>query len=246
MITSRKLLWFSVLIFGACSSGQDRKPIIEMPRQKIVIDTLPHRIARDIGIESISEDSFHNAFFNQSLNKKHLTQNGNYYIFLRCSDTTFKITWGNDTIRRTYDRPLTFVVVDRLWVKWENQDYIILDYGIGSGVWENIILPLNNKEQAQAFYNGLCFDKDNNLFTIAGRPWSEIGPVYYNDTVLTLKNLKSQQLQFAVEKEKHNTDILLSIDSVRIKDKLLYYEWATPSRYDDNKRVVARRIQVTI
>ncbi|MGN6213438.1 hypothetical protein [Parafilimonas sp.] len=174
----------------------------------------------------------------QDLEKKHVTENGNYYMLTRFSDSTVKITWGNDTVKRIYDTPLDLMFAESLRIKWDNKDYLILDYNTGSGSWLNLEMPLNNKEQVQEFNNGLYFDKAHNLFVTEA----------LSDTVLVVHNLKTGAMQFIIEKDKPcdaaNNDACLG--TVTISNKILCYKWTTPHKYGDKKSSIKKRVRVTI
>ncbi len=223
-MTLPKVLWLFVLTLAACSSGQ---------QSNSSTDTL--HVARQ-------QDTSHYAdlypLVIQDLNKKHVVGNGSYYTLTRFSDSAVKITWGNSTMKRTYNEPLDFMFAERLRVKWDNKDYLILDYNTGSGTWLNLVLPLNNKEPVQEFNNGLCFDKKYNLFVTEE----------FADTVLAVRNLKTRATQFVVEKERpcDAASIDACLDTIGISNKVLYYKWTTPHKYSDKKSSIEKRVRVTI
>src|SRR5439155_23753623 len=161
----------------------------------IVQDTLPY------------EDLYPSVI--QKLNKKHFSENNNYYMLSKYSDSTVKISSGNDTINRTYDEPLDFAFAERLSVKWANKDYLILNYNTGSGAWLNLVMPINNKQQVEEFSNGLCFDNKYNLLV------SEES----EDTILAIRNLKTEASQFVVEKQRpcEASGIDACLDTISIK-----------------------------
>jgi hypothetical protein len=223
-MTFPKVLCLLVLTLSACSSRQQNNSSTDTSQKSKPQDTSHYADLYPLVI--------------QNLDKKHLGENGSYYMLSQFSDSAVKIIWGNDTIKRTYDEPLDFMFAERLRIKWENKDYLILDYNTGSGAWLNVILPLNNKEQVQVFDNGLCFDKKYNLFVTEK----------FDDTVLAVHNLRTQATQFVVEKEKPcdaaTNDACL--DTIGISNKLLYYKWTTPHKYSEKKSSVEKRVRVTI
>jgi hypothetical protein len=223
-MTLHKVLWLLVLAFAACSSGQ---------QNNFSADTLQKTKLRDT---SNYADLF--PLLIQNLNKKNTTENGNYYMLTKFSYSAVKIIWGNGTFKRVYAEPLDFMFAERLRVKWENKDYLILDYNTGTGAWLNLVLPLNNNEYTKAFNNGLCFDKKYNLFVTEE----------FADTILAVHNLKTQLTQFVIEKQKPcdaptNEDCL---DTIGISNKILYYRWTTPHKYSDKKSSVEKHVRVTI
>jgi len=221
-MTLSKVLCFFILISAACSPAQQEKPSADTLQQ--TKDTSKYA------------DLF--PFIETGLNKKNLETNGNYYMLTKVSDSTVKITWGNNTITRLYDETLDFMFAERLRVQWNNKDYLILRYGVGSGAWETVTLPINNKEPAQVFDNGLCFDSEYNL----------LGTEQFGDTVLTIQNLKTGRKQFITEKERPCQSVNNSacIDTISISNKTLYYKWVTPHTAADKKTTIEKRIRLTI
>jgi hypothetical protein len=72
---------------------------------------------------------------------------------------------------------------ERIHEEWNNNDYLILQYGTGTGAWQNLVLPLNKRESVQVFDNALSFDITHNLLAIE----------QFGDTVFTVYNLKTHQ-----------------------------------------------------
>ena len=126
-MTLSKVLWFLILTLAACSSGQRNNLSADSMQKTKPKDTLHYADLYPLVI--------------QNLKKKNITQNGSYYMLTPFSDSAVKITWGNDTIKRVYVEPLDFMFAERLGVKWENKEYLILNYNTGSGAWLNIVLP---------------------------------------------------------------------------------------------------------
>jgi hypothetical protein len=105
-------------------------------------------------------------------------------------------------------------------------------------LWFFVLIPLNNKDQVQEVFNGIYFDKKYNLLITEA----------YEDTVFAIRNLKTQAIQFVIEKERpcdaSTNDICL--DSVSMSNKVLYYRWTTPHKYSDRKSSREKRVRVTI
>jgi hypothetical protein len=223
-MTISKVFWILVLTLVACSSRQQRKLQTDTPQYTKSKGT--------------SHNVDHFPFIQQKLNKKNVTANGNYYMLTQSTDSTVKITWGNDSITRVYDEPLDFMFAERLKVEWNNKDYLILRYGVGSGAWETVAFPMNNIEQVQVFDNGLCFDTKYNL----------LGMEQFEDTVLTVQNLKTGQIQFIIEKQKPCDAASNSacIDTISIRNKVLYYKWITPHKFSDKKNSIEKHVRLTI
>lgn len=223
-MTLPKVLLLLVLTISACSSEHRNKAHADISQQTATKDTSRYADLYPLVI--------------QNLNKKNVTQNGSYYMLTQFSDSTLIITWGNDTIKRVYDKPLDFMFAERLRIEWDNKDYLILRYSVGSMAWMTVAFPINSKEQVQVFDNGLSFDPKNNL--LAREHWQ--------DTVLIVQNLKTHQKQFIIEKEKPCGAIGSSycIDSININNKVLYYKWVTPHKLGDKKKTIDKRIRLTI
>lgn len=223
-MTLSKVLSLLVLTLAACSSGQQSKPHADTSQQTKTNDT--------------SRNSDLYPLVIQDLNKKNVTQNSSYYMLTHFSDSTVKITWGNDSVKRVYDEPLDFMFAERLRIEWDNKDYLILRYSVGSGAWETVAFPINNTEQVQVFDNGLCFDTKNNL----------LATEHWQDTILIVQNLKTHQKQFIIEKEKPCDAVGSSscIDTISINNKILYYKWVTPHKFDNKKKTIDKRILLTI
>ena len=132
-------------------------------------------------------------------------------------------------MKRMYNEDLDLSpAAERLFIKWSNNDYLILEYWTGSGVWTDLVLPMNKKDKVQAFANGLCFDNIYNL----------LGIEQFRDTILLVENLKTKKKQYIIDKE-HICDAPLNsscIDSIAIKNKMLYIKWVVVKNYVDKKK----------
>ena len=173
-----------------------------------------------------------------SLNKKNISVNSNYFLLAKSTDSTVHLIWGNDTIKRTLNEEIDLRTAERLHKVWESNDYLILKYGTGSGVWINIILPLNNQEDVQEFGNGLCFDSIYNL----------LGIQQQGDTILFVQNLKTKERQYIIDKE-HHCDAVLNnscIDTIGIRNKKLYLKWVIPNNFADEKTVYEKTISLKL
>ena len=211
-MTLLRIFCFSFLTLAACSSNEEVDIRVDVVRKSEIIKGY--------------------------LNRKNITKNGCYYMLQQVSDSTIKIIWGNDTLKRIYDEPLAFMFVERLSVKWENKNYVILNYGTGTSAWSNVVLPIDTKQQVQIFTNGIYFDLKSNLLVT-----EEVG-----DTILAVRNLKTLQSQFVIEKGQrcasaNNSDC---IDTVSINDKTLYYKWVTPRNFSDRDSSSNKRMRLRI
>jgi len=173
-----------------------------------------------------------------ALNKKVYSSNKSYYMMIKATDSTVHLFWGNDTLKRMFGEELSlWPAAERLFIKWYNKNYLILEYSTGSETWTDILLPLDKKQKTQEFYNGIYFDKTDNLFVFEG----------YSDTILVVKNLKTKREQFIIDK-KHCCAVYndVCIDSVRIKNNLLYLEWTPDNCSDNNNKTFTKKIKLKI
>ena len=168
------------------------------------------------------------------LGKKDITPKSNFFLLEQSSDSTCKITWGNNTIARSGQEEIDFNLARRLHYQWENTEYLILKGGTGSGAWLNFVLPFSKSEKVKTFNNLLCFDPEDNL----------VASQYFNDTVLVVQNLKTDQKQYIVLKDTpcEAASNLYCIDSIGIKNKELYLKWATANLENDSSRIFEEKI----
>jgi hypothetical protein len=193
---------------------------------------------RQAAIDSSKYIDLH-PWIRDSMNKKKLTPNGNYYLLNLHSDSMFTITWGNNKLQRTYEEPIDLMFLERLSVSWESKDYLVLDYSTGSNAWTNIVLPLNEKQSTQTYANALCFDKEYNLLVTENN----------SDTVLTIHNLKTLNMQYIVEKNSGCTspDKTACLDTaIEIRNKVLYYRWITPEQSAKKQQSIERKVSITL
>ena len=175
----------------------------------------------------------------EALNKKVWSSSKNYYSITKATDSTVHLIWGNGTLKRMYNEDLdSWPAAERLFIKWSNKDYLVLEYWTGSGVWVDLILPMNKKEMVQEFGNALCFDKVYNL----------LGIEHIGDTILSVENLKTRKTQYVIDK-KHKCDGAFNsscMDTVAIKNKILYIKWVVPNNYTDKKKTYDKKIKLQL
>ncbi|RDC64322.1 hypothetical protein [Adhaeribacter pallidiroseus] len=175
----------------------------------------------------------------ERLGKKEFTPQNNFFLLNKASNSTCKITWGNSSGIRSSKEKIDFYLARRLYFQWENSQYLILKGGTGSGVWINLVLPFDKLEKVKTFDNMLCFDAENNL----------VASQYYNDTVLVVQNLKSDQKQYIILEDTPcgAASNLYCIDSVGIRNKELYLKWTTANLAKDSSRIYEeKRFQIKI
>lgn len=165
----------------------------------------------------------------ERLGKKEFTPQKNFFILDKATDSTCRITWGNNMVTRTNTEDIDFYLARRLHYQWENSQYLILKGGTGSGAWINMVLPFKKTEKVKTFENMLCFDAVDNL----------VATQYYNDTILVVQNLKTDQKQYIVLSDTpcEAASNLYCIDSVGLKNKELYLKWATANLANDSSRI---------
>jgi len=175
----------------------------------------------------------------EALNKKVWSSSKNYYTITKATNSTVHLFWGNNTLKRMFNEDLElWPAAERLFVKWSNKDYLILEYWTGSGVWTNLVLPMNKKDKVQAFNNGLCFDNIYNL----------LGIEQFRDTILLVENLKTEKKQYIVDKE-HTCEGVSNnscIDTISIKNKILYIKWVVPDNYNEKKKVYNKKVKLQL
>jgi len=168
----------------------------------------------------------------QSLGKKILGENGCFFQLNQKSDSTVSVSWGNDTLSRTIGYNIAFQFGERIHFQWQNKFYAILQYGTGSGVWANLVLPLNKTDNPIEEYNILCFDTIANLIAV-----EQAG-----DTLFMIENLKTKAKDFVIEKQNPCKAALNNscIDSISFSNRKLYLKWAIPNVFSDDRKIIER------
>ncbi|PIQ22147.1 MAG: hypothetical protein COW65_04850 [Cytophagales bacterium CG18_big_fil_WC_8_21_14_2_50_42_9] len=182
-------------------------------------------------IKNITSDSSLSYYpeLQERLGKKDITPLKNFFLLNKASDSTCRITWGNNRVTRSGNEEIDIYLARRLHYQWENSQYLILKGGTGSGAWINMVLPFDKSDKVKTFENILCFDAEDNL----------VASQYYNDTILVVQNLKTDQKQYIVLEGTpcEAASNLYCIDSVGIKNKELYLKWATANLANDLSRI---------
>lgn len=173
----------------------------------------------------------------EGLNKRNWTPAKSYYLMTKASDSTVHLYWGNDGLKRKYNADLDLRSAEKIHVQWANENYLILQYGTGSGVWVNIALPLDKEAKTHKFCNGIYFDEIDNLIVSEG----------YGDTILIAQNLKTGRKQFIIDK-KHCCTVYNSacVDEVTIKNKVLYVTWAPDNCSDGKKKTYTKKVKLQL
>ena len=121
-------------------------------------------------------------------------------------------------------------------LEWDNNDFICLRYGCGSPCWGVLILPLDSTDSARNIMYELAFNTPDNLIVYLDNDHYE---------KIVVENLKSKVKQVIEVPLKCDAAFLgACIDSISIKNKELYYRFAVPNNFDNNKKLTEFRIKI--
>lgn len=171
------------------------------------------------------------------LNEKIWITSKDYYLLTKASDSTVHLYWGNGSFKRKYYTDLDIRSAEKIHVRWTNKNYLIVEYGIGSGAWVDIALPIDKKEKTQEFYNGIYFDEHDNLIVSENA----------GDTILIVQNLETKRKQFIIEKGlccSPSKNVCVGV--VTIKKKVLYTNWTPDNCTNDKGKTYQRKITLKI
>lgn len=174
----------------------------------------------------------------ERINRKDSTKLNNYFKLVLATDSTCKIEWGNSKVKRVTADDYHFHIAGRFWFEWENEEFLTLRAGIGTGAWFSLILPLDSFARETTIQNTLAQNEKKNLVVAEQFPGT--------DTIMYIVNLKTNETQYITDKarcEAANHDCL---DTVALSNKYLYYKWSTPHRFMDNPKTVERKVAVKI
>jgi hypothetical protein len=165
----------------------------------------------------------------------------NYYQFVRSTDSTSLIKWGNKSVsnisNHTFDN---WILNDKIYLKWSNKRFITLTRSCGSDASLTIILPLIKGQDAKMYNNLLTVDKDNGIVVCE----------YYSksDTVLLAENVITGKKQsIGKDWEKCSSGFNhYCIDSINISNNMLYVEWTVPNYIDKPNKKVIKRIKLDL
>ncbi|MBP7478665.1 MAG: hypothetical protein KA797_09085 [Chitinophagales bacterium] len=166
-----------------------------------------------------------------------------YYQFIRLTDSTSTIKWGNKVISNLFGDTIDnfFIEKDRINLKWANEKFIVLGRSGGSDTWFRIILPLTKGANAYFYENLMAMDKENGIVVIE-HAFDD------SDTVLIAENILTRKRQIiGLDWEKCSSAMNhYCIDSISISKKQLYVEWTLPNKIDEPNAKEIKRIRLDL
>lgn len=174
----------------------------------------------------------------ERIDKMESTPLDNYFKLTIATDSTCKIEWGNKKIKRETKIDYHFHTARRFRFDWENENFLVLKAGTGTGAWFSLILPLDSATQESTIDNTLTKDEQRNLVVAEQPPGT--------DTIMYILNLTTGQTQYIRDDKKCETFHHLCLDTVVLTKRELYYKWSTPHKYMDNPKTGERRLEIKI
>jgi hypothetical protein len=174
----------------------------------------------------------------EQIDKIQSTPLDNYIKLTIATDSTCKIEWGNKKIKRGTNSDYLFNIARRFRLDWENEKFLVLRAGTGTGAWFSLFLPLDSVTQESTIDNTLTKDEQRNLVVAEQFPGT--------DTIMYILNLTTGQTQYIRDDKKCEAFYHLCLDTVMLTKRELYYKWSTPHKYMDNPKTVERRLEIKI
>jgi hypothetical protein len=174
----------------------------------------------------------------ERIDKMESTPLNNYFKLTIATDSTCKIEWGNKRIKKETKAVYHFNIARRFGLDWENENFLVLKAGTGTGAWFSLFLPLDSGAQESTIENTLTKDEQRNLVVAEQFPGT--------DTIMYILNLTTGQTQYIRDDLKCETFHHLCLDTVMLTKQDLYYKWSTPHKYMDNPKTVERRLEIKI
>jgi hypothetical protein len=217
---------FLIFILSACSS-EEKKPTTSDERLELVPD--PEKYAKD-KFSPYPE-------MQDKLNKTIITKEKNYYKLIPSTDSTCKIEWGNNKLKRISE-DYHFAFARRMRLEWENKDFVVLRGGAGTGSWFNVILPLDSLAEESGIWNPMAYNKKSNLIAEEGDA----------DTIVVIRNIKTGKSQPIIDKMNKCESAFNNycIDSISIQNKEVYIKWVLPHKMSDDFKVIEKRVKIKI
>ncbi len=138
-----------------------------------------------------------------------ITPRDNFIKYSITSDTTYKITWGNNKFSRDMDDRAFGAPAWVPFFKHENDSVLILEHGCGSPCWYGIILPLNTTSDIQIIQFPLVYDINRSLIVYIGG----------YDTLICIENLLTKTTRHVLFEGCTSAFNGYCIDTVWIDDK---------------------------
>jgi hypothetical protein len=142
------------------------------------------------------------------------TSLGQFVKYVRKSDSTYVINWGNSKISRCTE-PISFGALN--WtpvLRTQNNNYIFLHYGCGLDCWNAMALPMNLSEPVQEIPYPILYETGNNIVVHL----CEI----ITDTLLVVKNMLLNDSLSLIRKKCSSEIKYHCIDTVWISGTYLY------------------------
>lgn len=159
-----------------------------------------------------------------------LFQDSRYLLFENLSDSTYRLIWGNKTIRNKSNDTIHILPSGKLNLSWVSNNAIGLRQGCGSSCFFTYVLPLVQNAEEKFYMYPLAFDTINNIIAYGNDR---------NDYFLTIENYISGKTI------KLNNDYLKGpftgycVDSISFQPKGLYLKWK-----DSKEKIVSNLFNV--
>jgi hypothetical protein len=157
-----------------------------------------------------------------SIDTARVLLSNNYYQFIRSTDSTSHIKWGNKTFSNISNKPVDNDLISKggVTLKWYNDKFIALYRDSGSDTWLHILLPITKGQDVKIYENPLCYDREKGIVVYEyffGTP----------DTILVAENILTNKRQYIVNKWTPCISGInhYCIDSIRVFNDQLYLEW---------------------
>lgn len=178
--------------------------------------------------------------------KRFLTSKGRIIDYkFESNKSYYFLQWGgNKGSLQTFPDTLFYSdpPVRNPYFKEESKNYIVMKYGCGSDCWAGIFLPLYKGGKPKTIYYYCAYDLDHDLVVSIDLIEKSKYPQ------IIIHNLRTGKVQMKAIKEGClSASPSYCLDSISIKNKVLYYKWA-PNLTDNpkGKGVYKRQIKVNI
>jgi hypothetical protein len=190
-------------------------------------------------------DSIKASYLNQyvdveiaNLFDKHITPRHNYYQFIPLDNSAFTIIWGNDSIKNESKNEYAALLGVRQSLEVENDKFIFIHSWSGSGVWQNIVLPLKQGYGDFMIQNPIAYDLKNN------RVATEL--CCMGDTLLEVLDFNGQGSTYIIDSliKCSSVQIDFCIDSIFLSDTVLKVNWIVPNKIDQPNSIIKKSYKI--
>jgi hypothetical protein len=173
-----------------------------------------------------------------NLLNKHVTPKHNYYQFVPLDNSGYTIIWGNDSIKNQSKNEYADLLGIRVSLEFENSKFIFLHTWTGSGVWQNIVLPLKQGYGDFMIENPIAYDTTNN------RVVTEL--CCMGDKLLEVLDFNGQGSLYIVDSliKCSSVQIDFCIDSIILSDTVLKVNWIVPNKIDKPNSIIKRTYKI--